>query len=216
MASVVLALGVFAAMFVLADQAYVGMLDARFPSVGSSAWRATLWGLASRLHVIAPVLALALWQPKRFGFQVGESGARWKTLVLMLVVNCGAVAAFLWLTGDGTPFSGNQWFATETLIVPVAEEAMWRGIVLAALIAAFEWTGLRNGAAHAAVWACGLTFGTLHLANAVAGTPVPFAIVQAASAAVWGVMYGYARILTRSVYPPMALHAAMNLVVVLF
>jgi membrane protease YdiL (CAAX protease family) len=46
--------------------------------------------------------------------------------------------------------------------------------------------------------------------------PLAFVAVQALSAAIWGVMYGYARAQTESVYPPMLLHAAMNLVVVLF
>ena len=38
----------------------------------------------------------------------------------MLLANCGVIAAYLWLTGSGTPFSGNQWLvkqanATEAL-----------------------------------------------------------------------------------------------------
>ena len=36
------------------------------------------------------------------------------------------------------------------------------------------------------------------------------------SAVVWGVMYGYARARTGSVYPPLLLHGAMNLLVVAF
>jgi membrane protease YdiL (CAAX protease family) len=39
--------------------------------------------------------------------------------------------------------------------------------------------------------------------------------VQVLNAGVWGIVYGYARALTDSIYPPMLLHAAMNLVVVL-
>jgi membrane protease YdiL (CAAX protease family) len=39
--------------------------------------------------------------------------------------------------------------------------------------------------------------------------------VQVLNAAIWGVVYGYARALTASLYPPIIMHAAMNLVVVL-
>ena len=62
----------------------------------------------------------------------------------------------------------------------------------------------------------GLAFGLLHAANVLAGVPMKFVAIQTLNAVVWGLVYGYARSRTESIYPPMLLHAAMNLVVVLF
>jgi membrane protease YdiL (CAAX protease family) len=39
---------------------------------------------------------------------------------------------------------------------------------------------------------------------------------QVVNAVIWGVVYTYARSRTESIYPPMLLHAAMNLMVILF
>ena len=55
-------------------------------------------------------------------------------LLIMLLVNCGVIAAYLWLTGSTTPYSGNQWLVTEIIIVPIVEETFWRGIVFTVLL----------------------------------------------------------------------------------
>jgi len=36
----------------------------------------------------------------------------------------------------------------------------------------------------------------------VAGVPLPFVAIQTLNATIWGVVYGYARARTESVYPP--------------
>jgi membrane protease YdiL (CAAX protease family) len=133
----------------------------------------------------------------------------------MLVVNCGVIGGYLLLTHSTTPYSGNQWLVTEIVTVPLVEETFWRGLVFAVLLAAFGRLYPSATSRHLTVWLSGLAFGALHAANALAGVPPAFALLQAASAAVWGVLYGYARAQTASIYPPLLLHAAMNLVVVL-
>jgi len=70
---ILLALLVFCILFGLVDQAYIRFIDARFPAVGDSAALATLYGLVSRAHLILPLLALALWRPRRLGFQMGQT-----------------------------------------------------------------------------------------------------------------------------------------------
>jgi membrane protease YdiL (CAAX protease family) len=135
-------------------------------------------------------------------------------LTVLLLINCGVVAAFMLLSG-ATPYSGNQWLLTEVAIVPVVEELAWRGVLLSTVLAVLNKAGVGGASSHVAVWATGIAFGMLHLGNALAGVPLGFAVVQAASAVVWGVMYGYARTSTDSVLPAIGLHAAMNLVVVL-
>ena len=52
----------------------------------------------------------------------------------MAAVNCGVIAAYLILTSSTTPYSGNQWLATEVIIVPLVEETFWRGIVFSLVL----------------------------------------------------------------------------------
>lgn len=133
----------------------------------------------------------------------------------MLVANCGVVGAYLVYSGGATPYSGNEWLLTEVVVVPLVEETMWRGAVFAALLSAFR--GIYSGARATtlAVWSSGLAFGLLHATNVLVGVPLLFVAIQVLNAAVWGIVYGYARAVTHSVYPPIVLHAAMNLVVVI-
>lgn len=213
---IIAAFALFCAVFLVADQAFNRFISARFTPVGSSAWMATLYGVVSRLHLILPLMALVIWRPKLFGYQVGATREHVRMLLAMLVVNCGLVAGYLWLTGSGTPYSGNVWLFTEVVTVPVVEETMWRGVVYAVLLLAFRRVYPPGSSSHLAVWVSGLGFGLLHASNALVGIPLQFALIQALSAAVWGVMYGYARARTDSVYPSIVLHGAMNLVVILF
>jgi membrane protease YdiL (CAAX protease family) len=212
---VALGLAAFCALFLAVDQAYFGFANARFPHVGSSAGLATLWGVVSRLHIIIPTLVVVLLRPRALGFCVGRIREHWRLLLGILVVNCGLVAGFLLLSG-GTPYSGNQWLVTEVITVPLVEEIFWRGLVFAAVTAALRPVLAEGPSEHLTVWLTGIAFGALHAANALAGVPLGFAVIQAGSAMVWGVLYGYARSKTGSIYPPIILHAAMNLVVVLF
>lgn len=211
-----LALIAFCALFVFADRAYYLMLADCFPRVGTSAALASLWGIVSRAHVLLPAIVVAGWRPRECGLTFGRTASHWRMIGIMLLVNCGVIAGYLWATGGGTPYSGNQWLLTEVVTVPVVEELMWRGVVFAVLMAALVPVYGEVTGANLAVWFGGLAFGALHVANALAGVPLAFAAIQALSAMVWGVMYGYARARTGSIYPSILLHAAMNLVVVLF
>ncbi len=202
-------------LFLLVDQAYYRFLSSRFPEVGASAWRATLFGVLSRVHVIILVLPFVLWRPRQLGFQIGKTRQHWRMLLLMLIANCGIIGAYLWLSDGGTPYSGNQWLVTEVVTVPIVEESVWRGLVFTALLLAFGRLYPGRVAGHLAVWLSGLAFGLLHAGNALAGVPIAFVGVQVLNATLWGVVYGYARARTESIYPPMLLHAAMNLVVIL-
>ncbi len=213
---IVLAVAAFSALFVLLDNAYYRFANARFPAVGESAEMATLWGLVSRAHVIVLAVPLVLWRPRWFGFQMGRSWLHWRMLLVMLLANCGVVGAFLWLAGAGTPYSGNQWLVTETVIVPLVEETVWRGLVFTVVLVLLEKHYSARVSLHLTVWLTGLAFGLLHAANALAGVDTAFVLVQVLNAMIWGVVYGYARAKTDSVYPPMLLHAVMNLVVQLF
>jgi membrane protease YdiL (CAAX protease family) len=211
-----LALAVFVVIFVVVDNAYFQFADARFPNVGTSAELATLWGIVSRAYLLLLVIPLIVWRPRLFGFQIGKTWQYKRLLLIMLLANCGIIAAYLSLTGSTTPYSGNQWLVTEIIIVPIVEETVWRGVVFTVLLLVLRRRYPENTSTLLAIWLSGLAFGLLHAKNVVAGVPISFAALQALNATIWGVVYGYARAKTDSVYPPMFLHAAMNLVVVLF
>jgi membrane protease YdiL (CAAX protease family) len=213
---ILLAIAAFTIVFLAVDNAYFKFADARFPNVGSSAWLANLWGVVSRLHQIILIIPLILWWPRQLGFKIGKLGEHWLMLLIMLFANCGVIAAYLWLTGSTTPYSGNQWLVTEVITVPLVEEIFWRGLVISALLWAFRALYSENTSNQLAIWLGGITFGLLHANNLAAGVSINFVAIQVFNATIWGVVYGYARSKTESVYPSILLHAAMNLVVILF
>ncbi len=214
--AIVLAVIVFSAVFLLIDNAYYRFMAARFPDVGTSAWMATLWGIVSRAHLLLVGIPLVLWRPRLFGFQIGKTWQHWRMLLIMLLANCGVVAGYLLLTQGATPYSGNQWLVTEIITVPVVEETFWRGFVFVALFLGLQKLYAPSASSHLAVWLSGLAFGLLHAGNALAGVPPLFVAIQVVNATIWGIVYGYARARTESIYPPVFLHAAMNFVVILF
>jgi membrane protease YdiL (CAAX protease family) len=206
---------VFCSMFVITDQGYNRFINQNFPNVGESTRLANIYGLVSRLHLLIPAVLLVLWRPRLFGFQVGRTFQNWKLVLLLLAINCAVIGAYLWLSG-GTPYSGNQWLLTEVITVPIVEEIFWRGLVFTVLLAALKKVYPETSAVRWTVALSGIAFGLLHAANILAGVPLQFVALQTLNAVVWGLVYGYARAKTDSIYPPMLLHAAMNLVVVLF
>jgi membrane protease YdiL (CAAX protease family) len=114
---------------------------------------------------------------------------------------------------DSTPYS-NASAVVETVVVPVTEELVFRAVLLTALLALFSRLTTAHRAALLAVVVNGLTFGVAHLANAQA-LAASFVIGQAVFASVLGIACATLMANTRSVYPAMLLHAAVNAVVVL-
>lgn len=212
---ILLALAAFVALFIIIGTAYFQFVDSRFPNVGTSIWLANLWGVVSRAHLIIVIVPLVLWKPRLFGFQAGKIFQHYRMLLLLLTINCGVVAGYLLLAGS-TPYSGNQWTLTEVVTVPLVEESFWRGLVLTGLMTIFQKLYSAKTSNLLAVLLSGISFGLLHMTNLIAGVDLPFVIIQSLSAVIWGVMYGFARVKTQSIYPAILLHAAMNLVVVLF
>ncbi len=202
----------FGAFVILADWFWIPWIEQLFPHASPN-----LWGLVSRGHMLLlGILALAASRRlRRFGFQIGQSFRRWKLLLLLLALNCGIVGGYLALSG-GTPYSGNEWLLTETVWVPLVEELVWRGAVFTLLLLGLQKYYSQPTSTALAVWIGGVVFGLLHANNLLYGVPPAFVAVQVANALVWGVVYSFARARTESIYPPMLLHAAMNLLVVLF
>lgn len=209
-------LAAFSLLFLLIDNSWLRYADARFPKVGTSFGLANLWGVVSRAPWIFLIIPLVLWRPRLFGFQTGKIRQHWRLILVLLVANCGVIAAYLWLTSSSTPYSGNQWLVTEVVTVPLVEEIFWRGLVFTALLLAFRKLYSENASRAFAIWLSGTVFGLMHANNLNAGVALQFVAIQVLNASLWGVVYSYARAKTESIYPPILLHAAMNLVVILF
>jgi membrane protease YdiL (CAAX protease family) len=212
---IILALVLFCLIFVLADQAYYNFINQHFPNVGGSAWLATVFGVVSRLHVLIPCILLAGWHPRLFGFQTGKIFRNWKLILVLTTINCAVIGAYLWASGS-TPYSGNQWLVTEVITVPFIEETLWRGLVFTALLTALRKIYPENAASVWAIVLSSIAFGLLHSANGLVGLSLQFVALQTINALIWGLVYGFVRAKTESVYPSMLMHAAMNLVVILF
>jgi membrane protease YdiL (CAAX protease family) len=213
---VLIGLLAFVALFLWVDNIYYKFSNTWFPNVGTSAWLAFAWGVVQRAHLLIFLVPLAIWRPRLLGFRVGKIWQHRRLLLVMLLANCGVIAAYLWLTGSSTPYSGNQWLVTEVITVPVVEELFWRGLIFIALLQALRKLYPEDISQRITVWLSGLAFGLLHGNNLFAGVPLQFIVIQVINATVWGILYGYARSKTDSLYPSIFLHAAMNLVVILF
>jgi membrane protease YdiL (CAAX protease family) len=142
--------------------------------------------------------------------------SRWRFVLSIIIINCIVVGAFLLLSGSSTPYSGNQWLFTEIVIVPLVEELFWRGLVFSLLLVLLEKNLSKSLSLGLTVWLSGIAFGLMHAGNALAGVPLQFVAIQTLNAVIWGVVYGYARAKTDSVFPSILSHAAMNLIVVMF
>ncbi len=206
----------FCALFLIIDQSYFRFVSSFFPNVGTSFWLATAWGIVSRGPWILTIIILACIRPLLLGLQAGEMKSCWRFVLAIIVANCVVVGAFLLLSGSGTPYSGNQWLFTEMITVPLVEELFWRGLVFSLLFALLQKSLSKSLSLTLTVWLSGIAFGLLHAGNALAGVPLQFVAIQTLNAVVWGVVYGYARAKTDSVYPSILAHAAMNLLVVTF
>ncbi len=206
----------FVALFLVVDNVYYKFSNSWFPNVGTSAWLALAWGVVQRLHLLIFIIPLAIWRPRSFGLQIGKIWQHWRMLLIMLLANCGVIAAYLWLTGSTTPYSGNQWLVTEVVTVPFVEELFWRGLVFIILLQVLRRIFPETTSNRLTVVLSGIAFGLLHANNLNAGVPLQFIVIQVLNATIWGIVYGIARSKTESVYPSIFLHAAMNLVVIMF
>lgn len=209
--AVLLALS-FAALVVISDQLWLPWMKEVFPNATPN-----LWGLVSRAHMLLlGILIISIWRnPRLFGFQIGKMFESWRLILILLMLNCGIVGGYLAFSGS-TPYSGNEWLLTETVWVPLVEELIWRGVVFTLLLIGLQKYYSKRTSTHLAIWIGGVVFGLLHGNNIFYGVPPAFVAIQVLNAVIWGVVYSFARARTESIYPPMLLHSAMNLMVIFF
>jgi membrane protease YdiL (CAAX protease family) len=149
-----------------------------------------------------------IWAPKFFGYQLGTIPKHWKMLLSMTAFFVGAPLLYRLIMGE-TPFGANTWFF-EGIVVPLAEEGLMRGILASMLLWGF-------GKLYKATTADGLTiifstliFSTAHLNN-LGHYPTGFILFQVGFSTILGLVFGYVRVKTESIYPAIILHALFNL-----
>jgi len=155
-------------------------------------------------------VALTGWAPRRFGWGWGCTAQHLRLLVGSVAAVVAIVTGFRALTG-ATPYTPS---VGEVLIVPLGEEALFRGFLLVTLIGVFgRWLG-ESSAARWAVAVSAVSFGVGHLGN-LGYVPTGFVVVQVIAATAFGLLAGWVRVRTDSLSGPVLLHSAMNAAAVL-
>jgi membrane protease YdiL (CAAX protease family) len=150
----------------------------------------------------------AVWAPKFFGYQLGSIAKHWKMLLGMAVFFVGAPLLYRLIFG-ATPFGANTWFF-EGVIVPLAEEGFFRGILFSILLWGFGKLYGSNIANRLTLIFSTLIFAAAHLNN-LGDYPTGFILFQVGFSTIVGLSFGYARLKTDSIYPAILLHALFNL-----
>lgn len=154
-------------------------------------------------------LISAIWAPKFFGYQLGSIAKYWKLVLGMAVFFMGAPFLYRLLLG-ATPFGANTWFF-EGIVVPLAEEGFFRGILFSVLLWGFGNLYEPVTANRLTLFVSTLVFATAHLNN-LGDYPTGFILFQVGFATIVGLSFGYTRLKTESIYPAILLHALFNLV----
>lgn len=149
--------------------------------------------------------------PGAYGFRLGDMRQQWRTVAAVVGIGVIVTAFLVTITGR-TPYSDASLFI-ETVDVPFTEELLFRGVLLTVLLIVLARLHDARTAVVLAVVFDGVAFGLAHLANA-GSVELGFVLSQATFASVLGVGCAYLMVRTRSVYPAMLLHAAVNAVVV--
>jgi membrane protease YdiL (CAAX protease family) len=132
-------------------------------------------------------------------------------LVVAAVTGVAAVVGLYRLLSLRAPYEAS---VGEFLLVPLGEEALFRGFALAVLIVLFGRWLPEPSAGRCAVVVGALAFGVGHLGN-LGYVPTTFVVFQTLVAIAFGLLAGWVRMRTDSLVGPVLLHAAMNLVAVL-
>jgi len=153
-------------------------------------------------------LIVAVWSPRFFGYQIGDIFKHKKMLVVLTAIFLLIPIFYRFIAGD-TPFSTNTWFF-EGVVVPIAEEGFFRGIIYAMMLKGFSEIYSQRNAELIAIIISALSFAILHLAN-IGSYPTQFVIFQVLYSIIFGLLFGYSRMKTKSIYPSIIFHAILNL-----
>lgn len=148
----------------------------------------------------------ALWWPRRLGWQVGRVRREWRLLAGLLVLVSVLSIGFILLAGP-IPFHNFPW--TQFTVAPLSEEAVFRGVFFAAILALLRWAGAGDRSTVLAIWFSAIAFGLAHSSNYLY-FPAGFVTFQIGEATLMGALLAYVRVKTDSLYPAIFLHALIN------
>ena len=169
-------------------------------------------GLVYSSWLIVIGVPIVVRRPRAFGFRVAQISDH-LTLVAGVVVLATAGTVFLLQLIGSTPYSDASLFI-EVVDVPFTEELVFRAVLLTALLVVLRRLWSPATTVALAIIIDAIAFGTAHLANLTA-TATIFTLGQAVFATVLGGLCAVLMVRTKSVYPAIALHAAVNAAVVL-
>jgi membrane protease YdiL (CAAX protease family) len=151
--------------------------------------------------------------PRRFGIQLGTTLDRWRLVALLTLAMSVFAAAALTLIGSN-PFRGANPII-QVVAVPLSEELVFRGVLFALVLGALSRVHPSGRALWIAAVISGVAFGVGHLNN-LGSYDATFVAGQAVYASVLGVAAGWLRARTSSILPPILMHAAVNLVALVY
>lgn len=149
-----------------------------------------------------------LWAPRFFGYQMGSIGKHWKMLVGLGAFFVAAPLIYRLIAGT-TPFGANTWFF-EGVVVPLAEESLFRGILFSMMLWGFGQLYPEETAGTITLVISTLVFASAHLNN-LGHYPAGFILFQVGFSVIVGLAFGYSLLKTKSIYPAFLLHALFNL-----
>ena len=157
----------------------------------------------------ACAVVVCAWAPHRYGLTLGTTHEHLTLIGLTILAVAIVVGAFR-MTGFVAPYDAT---VAEFVLVPVGEELLFRGFLLATLL---QWFRRRRVGVHSAMWAVvasAAAFGVGHLGN-LGHVSTAFVILQVFIALVFGIVAGHVRVRTDSVLGPVLMHMTMNIVAV--
>lgn len=146
--------------------------------------------------------------PSFFGYRLGSIRQHWKLIVGLGVFFTAAPMLYRLLVGE-TPFGANTWFF-EGVVVPLAEEGVFRGVLVSVLLWGFGKMYTPRTAVMLTLFVSTLIFASSHLNN-LGHYPTGFILFQVGFSTILGLAFGFIRIRTDSIYPAIFLHALFNL-----
>lgn len=188
---------------VFANNAIYPVISTRFPTVPS---------FANDIFSDAVLLFVAFmpvfWAPEFFGYHPGSISKHWKMLLGITVFFVAAPLLYRLIVGE-TPFGANTWFF-EGVVVPLAEEGFFRGILLSLLMWGFGKLYAAGATERLTLLFSTLIFAAAHLNN-LGHYPTGFILFQVGFSTIIGLAMGYTRIKTGSIYPAIVIHSLFNL-----
>lgn len=157
---------------------------------------------------LAVSLLIGVWAPHAFGLTLGSTRDHLVLVGSSILVTAAVVLAFR-MTGDSAPYDAT---VGEFVLVPVGEELLFRGIMIAALVELFRRAQVPRGTTWAVVVGAA-AFGIGHLGN-LGHVDTAFVLLQVCAATAFGVAAGVVRVRTASIVGPVLMHMTMNVVAV--